>query len=146
MWSTKFHRNYKKTFLTLVTSVEKYKSEAKVIQEYFNEEDNQQIYIEEQSLNTNETAKNLIKFLEKNFLNKNIILVTDKSHIKRMASVLRNNDINVYIPKELIESSLTTKDFVPKMTFLRLNIIKYEYIGLIYYLYKKNINFKNLNF
>jgi len=72
--------------------------------------------------------------------------VTDKSHIKRMASVLRNNDINVYIPKELIESSLTTKDFVPKMTFLRLNIIKYEYIGLIYYLYKKNINFKNLNF
>lgn len=127
-------------------TIENYKSEAKVIQEYFNEEDNQQIYIEEQSLNTNETAKNLIKFLEKNFLNKNIILVTDKSHIKRMASVLRNNDINVYIPKELTESSLTTKDFVPKMTFLRMNIIKYEYIGLIYYLYKKNINFKNLNF
>ena len=127
-------------------TIENYKSEAKVIQEYFNEEDNQQIYIEEQSLNTNETARNLIKILEKKKLNKNIILVTDKSHIKRMASVLRNNDINVYIPKELTESSLTTKDFVPKMTFLRMNIIKYEYIGLIYYLYKKNINFKNLNF
>ena len=48
-------------------TIENYKSEAKVIQEYFNEEDNQQIYIEEQSLNTNETAKNLIKILKNHF-------------------------------------------------------------------------------
>ena len=127
-------------------TIENNKSESKVIQEYFNEEGNKQIYIEEQSLNTNQTAKNFKKILEKKKLNKNIILVTNKSHVKRMASVLRNNDINVYIPKELTESSLTIKDFVPKISFLRLNIIKYEYIGLIYYLYKNNINFKNLNF
>ena len=96
---------------------------------------NKNIILEKKSINSYETSKNLKKYLKENNLNKNIILITDLYHYKRMAKSLEKNNIKpFYIKKIFKKKEISYKNFIPSFkNYSNINNIKYEYFGLIYY-------------
>ncbi len=115
----------------------KYKSEANIIfnklkSKYFL---NKNVILEENSINTFETSKNIKKYLENNKLSNDIILITDLYHYKRMSKSLKKSGINPFFPREIFKKKIiTSKSFIPSFkNFSKINNIKYEYFGLIYY-------------
>ena len=61
-------------------------------------------------------------------------------------AVLKNKNIISYFPKELFQrKKINYKDFIPTYrNFAKINKIKYEYLGIIYYLMSNKMNFKDL--
>ena len=122
-------------------------SEAKVLLKYsLKNFEIKQIILDEDSLNSYETAINLYKYINKKKMNKNIILITDLYHFKRMSGTLKKNKINSYIPNKLYEKkNLKKKDFIPtRANWSEINAIRYAYFGIIYYIIFNKMDINSL--
>ncbi len=84
-------------------TIKGYKSEARIVYENLNLKYlvNKKIILEENSINSYETSKNIKKFLNQNNLNKNVILITDLYHFKIMSKTLKKKKINTFIPENI---------------------------------------------
>ena len=121
-------------------------SEAEILQKYIKESFKKNLILEKDSINSYETSVNIEKYINENKISNNIILITDLYHFKRMSGSLKNKNIISYFPKELFQrKKINYKDFIPTYrNFAKINKIKYEYLGIIYYLMSNKMNFKDL--
>ena len=121
------------------------RAEADVVFNFFKKSDTSNIFLETNSKNSYETAVNVKNILIKKNLSKNIILVTDSLHIKRMSSALRKQGVNPYIKNNDFKIKKQFRNFVPNPNnFSKINKVKYEYMGILFYLITNKVDVKNL--
>ena len=103
-------------------------SEAALARTYFN------LYsstIEQNSLNTYQSALNLKQYCLKN--KEKILLITDKYHALRSFLTFKSQNCDVVLLNNAID--IKAHDFIPNLKgYNRINKAIYEYIGILYYI------------
>ena len=87
--------------------------------------------IEQNSLNTYQSALNLKQYCSKN--REKILLITDKYHALRSFLTFKSQNCNIVLLNNAINIKIS--DFTPSLSgYSRINKAIYEYFGILYYL------------
>ncbi|MCX7641284.1 MAG: YdcF family protein [Elusimicrobiales bacterium] len=94
--------------------------------------DKKYIHIDNQSKDTAENVKHILEICKKNGYKK-IIVVSDAIHIRRIALLFKNTDIEVFFyPSSYLCSNYSWKDFLPGDILYSRTVI-YEFLGYLWY-------------
>jgi uncharacterized SAM-binding protein YcdF (DUF218 family) len=116
-------------------------SEALVAAKYFKLP--QTVLLEEESLNTYQSAKNIAKILDQQGRS-NLVLVTDEIHLKRAIASLREQDVNVVAHAiHGSKTKISRKDFIPQFSgFGSWRRLLHEVFATAYYMLTGKISSK----
>ena len=93
--------------------------------------------IEQNSINTYQSALNLKQYCSKN--RGKILLITDQYHALRSFLTFKSQNCDVVLLNNAID--IKAHDFIPNLKgYNRINKAIYEYLGLLYYLITFKIN------